>query len=122
MEQELLDEKTSFTTIISPDDHELYQHALVLLIKEEQAARTVVKRLMKLGADEKKAKQIVEAAEAEVVAARKKAATKDIIWGAVWCVGGTVATLANIGYIFWGAIVFGGIQLVKGVINYSQNN
>jgi hypothetical protein len=111
MEQELLDEKTSFTTIISPDDHELYQHALVLLIKEEQAARTVVKRLMKLGADEEKAKQIVEAAEAEVVAARKKAATKDII-----------ATLANIGYIFWGAIVFGGIQLVKGVVNYSQNN
>ncbi len=47
----------------------------------------------------------------------KERAQKDMLFGAMWCIGGTVATLADVGYIFWGAIVFGGIQFVKGVIN-----
>lgn len=50
-------------------------------------------------------------------AAIKERAQKDILYGALWCIGGTVATLADVGYIFWGAIVFGGIQCVKGIIN-----
>ena len=43
-------------------------------------------------------------------------AVKDIIVGGLFCVGGTIATLAEIGYIFWGAILFGGIQLIRGLI------
>jgi hypothetical protein len=49
--------------------------------------------------------------------ARKKQATKDMLYGALWCVGGIVATASDIGAIFWGAILFGGIQFVKGLIN-----
>ena len=52
---------------------------------------------------------------------RKKQANKDMMYGALWCVGGLVATMADIGAIFWGAIVFGGIQFFKGLIN-SQSN
>ena len=38
-------------------------------------------------------------------------------YGALWCVGGIVGTAALIGFIFWGAILFGGIQFFKGVAN-----
>lgn len=38
-----------------------------------------------------------------------------MIYGALWCVGGIMATLANFGFIFWGAIVFGAIQFFMGV-------
>lgn len=53
--------------------------------------------------------------------ARKKQANKDMLYGALWCVGGIVATASNVGAIFWGAIAFGGIQFFKGLIN-SQSN
>lgn len=46
-----------------------------------------------------------------------EAARNDVLWGAVWCMGGIIATAADIGYIFWGAIVFGGYQLIKGISN-----
>ncbi|MBI1837619.1 MAG: hypothetical protein HYR91_10195 [Flavobacteriia bacterium] len=47
----------------------------------------------------------------------KQKAKKDVIFGSLWLVGGLVFTFAEIGYIFWGAIVFGGIQLFKGISN-----
>lgn len=46
--------------------------------------------------------------------------TQDMIWGAVWCLGGLAATAADIGYIFYGAIIFGGIQFVQGLIKSSS--
>jgi hypothetical protein len=48
---------------------------------------------------------------------RKKRAEKDILYGALCCVGGLVATAAEIGYIFLGVILFGGIQFVRGLRN-----
>lgn len=47
----------------------------------------------------------------------KEKAKRDMLFGALWCVGGIIATLADIGFIFWGAIVFGGIQFFRGLIN-----
>jgi hypothetical protein len=48
---------------------------------------------------------------------KKEKAKNDMIYGAIWCIGGTVLTLADIGYIFWGAILFGGIQFFRGLVN-----
>jgi len=49
--------------------------------------------------------------------ARKEQANKDMMWGAIWCVGGLIGTLSDTGFIFWGAIVFGGIQFFRGLAN-----
>jgi hypothetical protein len=49
--------------------------------------------------------------------AQREQANKDMIYGALWCIGGTIATLSNLGYAFWGAIVFGGIQFIRGFMN-----
>ena len=45
---------------------------------------------------------------------------KDVLYGALWCAGGIIATVADIGFIFWGAIVFGGYQLIKGLANQAK--
>lgn len=42
--------------------------------------------------------------------------TRDMILGAVWCLGGLTATVADIGFIFYGAIIFGAFQFIQGVI------
>jgi len=46
-----------------------------------------------------------------------KRANKNMLYGALWCVGGIIATAADFGYIFWGAIMFGAIQFFRGLPN-----
>lgn len=59
--------------------------------------------------------------EQQIREARKEEANKDMLYGALWCVGGIAATVADFGYVFWGAIVFGGIQFFKGLMNSNNN-
>jgi hypothetical protein len=49
--------------------------------------------------------------------AKRARGKKDMLYGAMWCIGGTALTMAHIGFIFWGAIVFGAIQFFRGVSN-----
>ena len=46
----------------------------------------------------------------------KSSGTRDIIFGGLWFVGGVIGTLSDTGFIFYGAIIFGAIQLVKGFV------
>jgi hypothetical protein len=58
--------------------------------------------------------------------AHKDAAQKNMLLGALWCIGGLVVTVATYGaasgpgggryVIAWGAIVFGAAQFVRGLI------
>ena len=58
-----------------------------------------------------------EIIEQEYISAKKKQAENDMLYGALWCIGGIIATAAHIGFIFWGAILFGGIQFFRGLSN-----
>jgi hypothetical protein len=58
--------------------------------------------------------------EEQLRIAIRERAKKDMLYGALWCVGGTVLTMADVGFIFWGAIVFGGIQFFRGLMNYNK--
>lgn len=71
--------------------------------------------LMERGLDETNANYIVDSFEREIAKAHKNRAQKDMLYGALWCVGGIVLTLAHIGFIFWGAIIFGGVQFFRGL-------
>ena len=53
----------------------------------------------------------------QLAEAKRKKANHDIVVGLLWSGGGTILILAHVGIIFWGAIVYGAIQLIKGVIN-----
>jgi len=98
--------------------NEFYNFAANLLVNEKKNAKDVQSALVGKGLSESAAFTIVYNLEVEIKNAKKESGKKDMIYGALWCVGGTVATFANIGYVFWGAILFGGVQLIKGAVNY----
>lgn len=50
-----------------------------------------------------------------------RSAQNDMAYGMLWCMGGLVLTVMDFGYIFWGAIVFGGIQFFRGLIDYNSS-
>jgi hypothetical protein len=95
----------------------LYNHAAHQLFTENRLDIEVIDDLVSKGLDRDSASAIVTDLQNKMDVAKKERANKDMLYGALWCVGGTVATLANIGFIFWGAILFGGIQFIKGLVN-----
>lgn len=59
--------------------------------------------------------------------AMKTVGKRNMLYGGLWCVGGTVATVATYAaasssggsyFVAWGAMVFGGIQFVKGLYQF----
>lgn len=98
----------------------LYNYAAQLLIVQKKESYEVKNALIEQGLSEENARTIVNNLESQIDDAHREKAKKDMLYGALWCIGGTVLTLANIGFIFWGAIIFGGIQFFSGLINYNK--
>ncbi len=90
-----------------------------LLVEQDQTPTQVKKVLVGKGMDEQEAMSLIRNVEEQIEQARRARAKRDVIFGSLWTVGGTVMTLADIGFIFWGAIVFGFIQLIRGIVNLS---
>lgn len=101
-------------------ENQAYNLAYDLMINKRMTITGTRNKLKELGVDEKLASSLAYKIDGQITEAKKSAARKDILWGAVWCVGGLVLSIANIGYLFWGAILFGGIQLIRGLVNYNQ--
>lgn len=97
--------------------NEINEYAADLLMNEKIGKSKTIDALVEKGIDTKTATSIVVNLQEQIILARKKAGKKDVLYGALWCIGGLIATVADVGYIFWGAIVFGGAQLIKGMIN-----
>ncbi len=104
---------------------QVYDYAADLLINEKSTPHEIKQSLIAQGIDESTAHLVVEKIEAEVVDERRKAANKDMLYGALWCIGGTIVTAVSYSaasgggtyVVTWGAIFFGGIQFFKGLIN-----
>ena len=96
---------------------EVYQYAANLMVNQNKNSVEVKDALVAKGLSESAAFTIIGNIEDQIVKAKKDRAKKDMLYGALWCIGGTVATAAHIGFIFWGAILFGAIQFFKGLAN-----
>ena len=86
-------------------------------MNENKTPSQVEQILINDGLDSESAKIIVESLGKQITTSKKSGANKDMIYGALWCVGGIVATASDIGFIFWGAIAFGAFQFFRGLIN-----
>lgn len=95
--------------------------ALSDMLEGRRTPSETVDILVEHGMDREAARAIVQEKTAPFIEAQKKDGQRDILWGSVWCIGGLIATIADFGYVFWGAIVFGGIQLIRGIIAVSHN-
>ena len=100
-------------------DH-VYQQAANLLVTNKMTPSEAIDALTTTGISRDDAKGVVETLHGQIIKLKRERANKDMLYGGLWCAGGTIATLADIGLIFWGAILFGGIQLIRGIINYSS--
>jgi hypothetical protein len=98
--------------------NQIYDYAATLLFKGNRSGRETKEALIHQGLDVNLATLVVR----NLAKVGQKQAKKNILYGTLWCVGGIVATAANIGFIFWGAVVFGAIQFLKGVFQYFKYN
>jgi len=96
---------------------QLYNHAAHLLLNQDKNSYQVKMALMEQGASEESANQIIERVEEEISNAQKSQANKDMLYGGLWLAGGLIMTIADTGFIFWGAIIVGGIQFAKGAMS-----
>jgi hypothetical protein len=110
-----------FASEPSVETQSFYADAARQLVQENLIPEAVIDNLVARGAGRDQAETIVYDLAEQIRVAKRERAQKDMLYGGLWCVGGTIATLADIGFIFWGAIVFGGIQFFRGVANYSDN-
>jgi hypothetical protein len=106
---------------------QIYNYASDLIIRQNRPDYEVVHLLQDKGLNESNAQLIVDKIVSQVNNAKRSKAKKDILYGALWCVGGIIITVGTYSaasngggsyVITWGAILFGGIQLFKGIINY----
>jgi hypothetical protein len=87
------------------------------LFEAEFQQAYVIDQLKKKSLPDEEINFIVDQALKKSSGPQNRKAQKDIIVGGIFFGLGIILTAANIGYIFWGAIVFGGIQMFRGIIN-----
>jgi len=99
----------------------VYQYAAGLM-KKGASPSEVKSKLIAKGLDSASASIVVK----NLSAARSRVATKNMLYGALWCIGGIIVTAITFSaasgggryVIAWGAILFGGIQFLRGLWQY----
>ena len=105
------------------DLNQLSIYAADLLVNKDKNAVEVVNALKEKGMDEETATVLVSTLIEKIEDNQSSRANKDMIYGALWCIGGIVVTVftysASSGgdryIVAWGAILFGAIQFFRGV-------
>lgn len=98
----------------------LYNYAADLYLNHNYTWSQVRFELMKQGLSSSDAETIVENLQKQEKEAKNKGSNKLIRNGALWCGGGLFLTIITGGqYLFWGAIVYGGYLLIKGIYHKS---
>ena len=92
---------------------------------EEKNDYDIKEELLALGVSDETATKIIEETHVAIEEAKNEKAKKDMLYGGLWCIGGIVVTAATYSaaqgggryFVAWGAIIFGAIQFIKGVLN-----
>jgi homoaconitase/3-isopropylmalate dehydratase large subunit len=95
---------------------EMMQLAVDLYVYQDKNSHEVITALKEKGVEEEQAKAIIKTIDDRVEETELSAHKKNVIIGGLFFAGGLVATFANFGFIFWGLIIFGGIQMVRGIM------
>jgi hypothetical protein len=105
------------------EKEEKYTYAAEMLLKLGKSPVEAEQILINDGMDENTSEQVLKNLAADEA---KRNSKKNMLWGAVWCIGGilvTALTYSNASsgggsyVVAWGAIVFGAVQFFKGLLN-----
>lgn len=104
----------------------VYQYAAGL-VKAGMSASQVESKLVEKGLDRSAASIVVKNLFQLRAKAVNEAGKKNMLYGALWCIGGIVVTVATYSaassgggsyVVAWGAIIFGAIQFLKGLFQF----
>lgn len=96
----------------------VYNYAADLIVNKGLSYEDAKQSLINQGVDPQGAQTVVDNIEQQIDEQKSKNASNDILWGLVWAIGGLALTFITGGqYIFWGAVVYGGYRLFKGMSN-----
>ncbi len=105
--------------------NQIYEYAANLMVNEKKDAQETKIALIEQGIDEESASIIVANLEQQIKEIKKENANKDLLYGALWALGGLVATVATYAaasdggtYVaFYGAVIYGGYRFLKGLFS-----
>ena len=105
----------------------IYRYAAELMFERKKNKHETKKILVEKGLREEDADVVIANLQAEAKQAKREAGSKNMLYGALWCIGGTVVTLVTYSsasegdsyIVAWGAIIFGAIQFLRGL--YQKN-
>ena len=121
IQKSMTDQETQQQDVIN----KVYEYAAALMVKEKKSAYETKQALIAKGLDNEIATIVVDNLEKKIHDAKKERANKDMLYGGLWFIGGSVVTAVTYGaasggcsyVVAWGAILFGAIQFIKGLVN-----
>ncbi|WP_443938346.1 hypothetical protein [Pedobacter sp. MW01-1-1] len=97
--------------------NESYDYAANLLVMEKYSPSRAIAALINQGINQSDADEVVSNVELQIKQASQTKAKKDVFYGGLFLIAGAAATLADIGFFFWGAILYGGYQFITGIVD-----
>lgn len=102
---------------------QIYKYAANLLFEQKKSDEETKECLIKSGLTPEDADYVINELNNYYKQEERKAGKKNMLYGALWCIGGIIVTVmtyqAAAGggtyVVAWGAILYGGIQFIKGV-------
>ena len=97
-------------------------------IKSGASAQQIQSMLVKEGLDPESAATVISNLTQMPTEAIREAGKKNMLYGALWCTGGIVVTVVTYStasgggtyFVAWGAIVFGAIQFIRGLMQSGE--
>jgi len=104
---------------------QIYSFAANLMVNQKMNADETRRKLVEQGLDEESATIVVNNLEKEINKNKKEKAEKNMLYGALWFIGGVIVTAVTYSaasgggtyVVAWGAIIFGAVQFFMGLAN-----
>lgn len=104
---------------------QIYEYAANLMVNENKNALETKNELINQGLDEESASIVVNNLQQQIKSVKKQNARNDMLYGALWAIGGLVVTGATYAaaadggtYVaFYGAVLYGGYRFLKGLFS-----
>lgn len=104
---------------------EVYRYTFEQMVNNGVTTAEMKKDLIDQGLSGEYAETVVSNVKREIDRGKRERGKKDMIYGALWCVGGLTVTIATYSaasnggtyVVAYGAIIWGAIQFFKGLTN-----
>lgn len=104
--------------------NKVYEYTANLMFEQKKSLPETKRLLVEQGLTAEDADIVISNLQAQMREAKRSAANENMIYGALWCIGGLLVTIITYSaasesggtyVVAWGAVIFGAIQFFKGL-------